>query len=67
MTSGHGEAFVPNKFNDHPDHVLDWQKSQQLAGEAAVTDNVISSCQIDKHGTSLVSFFKRILNVLRMA
>ena len=29
-----GEAFVPNKFHDYPDHVLVRQKSQQLAGEA---------------------------------
>ena len=48
-----GEASVLNKFHDHPDHELVQQKSQQLAGEATVPSSVISSCQIDKHGTSL--------------
>ena len=40
------------------------QKSQQLAGEATVPDSVISSCQIDKHGTGLLFCLKRILNGL---
>ena len=65
VTSGQGEASVPNKFNDHLDHVLVWQKSQQLTGEAMVADSVISNCQIKKHGTSLLFWLKRILNVLR--
>ena len=64
VTSGQGEASVLNKFHDHLDHVLVWQKSQLLAGEAAVPDSVISSGQIDRHGTSLLFCFKRILNVL---
>ena len=41
------------------------QKSQQLAGETTVPDSVISSCQIDKHGTGLLFWLKRILNALR--
>ena len=41
------------------------QKSQQLAGEATVPDSVMSSCQIDKYGTSLLFCLIRILNVLR--
>ena len=41
------------------------KKSPQLAGEATVPGSVISSCQIDKHGTSLLFCLKRILNVLR--
>ena len=45
--------------------MLVWQKSQQLAGEATVSDNVIGSCQIDKHGTGLLFCLKRILNVFR--
>ena len=60
-----GEASVPNKFYDHSDHVLVWQKSQQLAGEATVPRSVISSCQIDKHGTGLLFCRKEILNALR--
>ena len=36
VTSGQGEAFVPNKFHDHLDHVLVGLKSQQLAGKATV-------------------------------
>ena len=39
VTSGQGEASVPNKFRDHPGHVLVRQKSQQLAGEATVPDS----------------------------
>ena len=38
---------------------------QVLAVEATVPDNVISSFQIDKHGTDLLICLKRILNVLR--
>ena len=64
-TSGQGEASVPSKFHDHLDHVVVRQKSQQLAGVATVPDSVISSCQIDKHGTGLLFCLKRILNVLR--
>ena len=64
VTSGQGEASVPNKFHDHPDHVLVRQKSQQLAGEDMVPDSVASSCQINKHGISLLFCSKRILNVL---
>ena len=59
-----GKASVPNKFYNHPDHVLVRQKSQQLADETTVPDNVISSCQIDKHDTSLLLCLKRILNAL---
>ena len=40
------------------------QKSQQLAGEATVPDSVISSSQIDKHGTGLLFCLKRTLDVL---
>ena len=35
------------------DHVLVQEKSQQLAGKAAVPDNIVSLCQVDKHGTGL--------------
>ena len=42
-----------------------YQKSKQLAGEATVPDSVIGSCQVDKHGTSLLFRFECILNVLR--
>ena len=65
VTGGQGEASVPNKFHDHPDHVLVRKKSQQFAGETTVPDSVISSSQIDKYGTSLHFCLKRILNVLR--
>ena len=41
------------------------KKFQQLAGEATAPDSVITSCQIEKHGTSLLFCLKRILNVLR--
>ena len=41
------------------------QKSKQLAGEATVPGNVISSYQINKHGTSFLFWLKRILNVFR--
>ena len=58
VTSGQDEASVPNKFHNHPDHVLVRQKSKQLAGETTVPDSVISSCQIDKHGTSLLFCLK---------
>ena len=54
VTSGQGEACVPNKLHDHSNLVLVRMKSQQLAGEATVPDSVISSCQIDKHGTGLL-------------
>ena len=40
------------------------QKSQQLAGEAMILESVIGSCQIDKHGPSLLFCLERILNVL---
>ena len=53
VTTVQGEASVPNKFHDHSDHVLVRQKFQQLSGDATVPDNVISSCQIDKHGTGI--------------
>ena len=65
VTSVKDEASVPNKFHDHSDHVLVRQKCQQLAGEAMAPDSVISACEIDKHGTSLLFCLKRILNVLR--
>ena len=41
------------------------QKSKQLAGKAAMPDNVISSCQVDKHGTGLFLSLKRVLDILR--
>ena len=62
-TSGQGKGSVPNQYHDHRDHVLVQHKSQQPTGETTVPDSVISSCQIDKHGTSLFGL-KRILNVL---
>ena len=65
VTSGQGEASVPNKFHDHSDYVLVRKKSQHLVGEATVPDSVISSCQIDKDAISLLFCLKRILNVLR--
>ena len=49
VTSGQGEASVPNKLHDHPHYVFVRQRFQQLASEAMVPDSVISSCQIDKH------------------
>ena len=65
VTSGHGEASVPNKLHDHSDHMLVRQKSQQIAGETTALDSVISSCQTDKHDTSLLFCLKKILNILR--
>ena len=41
------------------------QKFQQLADEATVPDSIISSCQIDKHGTSLLLCLKRFLTVFQ--
>ena len=63
ITGGEGEASILDKFQDHPNHVLIRQKSQQLAGEAMVPDSVTSFCQVDKHGTGLLSF-KRVLDIL---
>ena len=44
ITNGESEASISNKLQDHPNHVLIRQKSQQLSGEAAVPDSVISRC-----------------------
>ena len=63
VTGGKSEASTLEKFPDHPDHVLIREKSQQLAGEAAMPDSVISCCQVDKHGTGLLSL-KRIFDIL---
>ena len=38
VTSGQGEASVPNKFHNHLDHVLVRQKSQKLVDEATVPE-----------------------------
>ena len=64
ITGGEGEASVLDKLQDHPDHVLIRQKSQQLAGKASVPDNAISRCQVDKHGTSLFLCLIRVLDIL---
>ena len=65
ITSGEGEASISDKLQDHFNHVLIWQKSQQLAGKAAVPDNVISCCRVKKHGTCLLLSLKRVLDILR--
>ena len=36
ITGGEGEASISDKLQDHPNHVLIRQESQQLAGEAAM-------------------------------
>ena len=46
------------------DHVLMWEKSQQFAGEVAVSDNVISCCQVNKHNAGLLLSLKRVLGIL---
>ena len=53
IIGGEGEASISNKLQEHSSHVLIRQKSQQLTGEAAVPDGVISRCQIDQHRTGL--------------
>ena len=65
VAGGESEASISDKLKDHPDHVLIWEKSQQLAVEAAVSDNVISRCQIGKHGTGLFLSLESVLNILR--
>ena len=65
ITGGKGEASIWDKLQDHPEHVLIWQKSRQLAGEATVPDSAISRCQVDKHGAGLLFGLKRVLDILR--
>ena len=65
ITGGEGEASILDKLQDHPNHVLIRQKSQQLAGEAMVPDSVKSFCQVHKYGTGLLLSFKRFLDILR--
>ena len=42
LWSDEGEAFIFDQLQDYSDHVLIRQKSQQLSGEAAMPDSVIS-------------------------
>ena len=65
VTGSESETSIRDKLHSHADHVLIWKKSQQLAREATVPDNVISSCQIYKHGTGLLFCHETILDVLR--
>ena len=58
-----GEAVACSKLNDHFDHMLVWQLTQKLAGEAAVPYNIIGCCEINKHSTSLF-YQKALLNGL---
>ena len=64
ITGGEDEAFMSDKLQDYPNHVLVRQKSEQLAGAAVVSDSVISRCQVDKHGTGLLLYLKKVLNIL---
>ena len=63
VTCGEGEASILDKFQDHPDHALIREKSQQLASEAAMPDSVISRCLVNKHGAGLLSL-KKVLDIL---
>ena len=58
-----GKTSVLDKY-DNFDHVLIWQKPQQLAGKTTVPDRVICRCQIDKYGTGLFLSVRRIFYVL---
>ena len=49
-TSGKCEAPVLDKLYDHSYHAFVRQESEQLAGEATVSDTVINRCQIYKLG-----------------
>ena len=60
LTGGEGEASILDKLQDYPKHVLIWERSQQLAGEAAVP---VRSIMPDCPGILLS--FKRVLSVLR--
>ena len=41
VTSGENKASISDKLQDHPNHALIREKSQQLAGDSAVPDSVI--------------------------
>ena len=64
VTGDEGKVSLSDKLQDHPGHVLNREKSQQFAGEAAVPDSVIGCCQVDKHATGLRLTLKRILDIL---
>ena len=65
ITDGEGEAFILDKHQGHPNHVLIQQKTQQLAGETAMPSSVTGRCQVDKHGTGLLLTLKRVFAILR--
>ena len=65
VTGREGEASIFDKLQDHLDHVIIRKKSQQIAGEAAVLDSVISCCQVEKHGSDLLLCMKKVLNILK--
>ena len=54
VTGGEGEAFVLNKLQDHPNHVLIPEKYQPIAGEVAMLNSAKSRCQVEKHGSDLL-------------
>ena len=58
VTGNKGKTSAPDKFHNHLNHVLIRKKSHLFAGKATVPDNVISHCQIDKYGTSLLFSLK---------
>ena len=41
-----------------------WSATGLLAGKAASPDSVISRCEVDKHGASLLLSLKRVLDIL---
>ena len=42
VIGGEGKASISDKLQDHPNHVPTREKSQQLAGETAMPDRVIT-------------------------
>ena len=65
VTSGEPKASILDELQNYPDYVLIREKSQQLAGEKAVLNSVISRCQVDKHDTGFLVSLKRVLDILR--
>ena len=43
LTGGEDEAFISDNLQNHTNHVFIRKQSQQLAGEAAVPDSVITA------------------------
>ena len=64
VTGGEGEAFIPVKLQDHSDHMLIREMSQQLTIEAAVLDIALSRCQDDNRTPAIFLFSKESQNVL---